>query len=392
MQDHDTKLIESRKKLLQAVGGEEDITFIRLFGNIGDDLIYAGTRKLLSTLNYTELSVFYLQPVSGHTAIIAGSGGWCGPFSDIPDFLPIIEKRFKKVIVFPSSFDISIAKVRNAIEGSNALFFAREEVSYDQIKNICHAELAHDTAFFFDYTPYCRSGIGNLNAFRTDKEASGVLIPENNDDISLTCDSMDEWLWKISGYEYICTDRAHVMIAAALLGKKVEYRSSNYHKVPAIAEFALKGFPVYQKEMVSPFERKGDSNSKDTPEKKENNEAKQIRRMIIEILGLISPEEKFILVDEEQVRYELGKRSTAIPFLEKDGQYWGPPKDAAAAIHEFERLHKTGVSFLIVTWTGFWWLEYYIEWHHYLQSNFTVILQNERLVVFDLRNKTKKNG
>jgi exopolysaccharide biosynthesis predicted pyruvyltransferase EpsI len=40
------------------------------------------------------------------------------------------------------------------------------------------------------------------------------------------------------------TDRAHVMIAAALLGKVVEYWTSSYHKVPSIADYALKSFPV----------------------------------------------------------------------------------------------------------------------------------------------------
>jgi hypothetical protein len=35
-----------------------------------------------------------------------------------------------------------------------------------------------------------------------------------------------------------------VMIAAAMLGKKVRYRPSSYHKVPEIAGFALEGFPV----------------------------------------------------------------------------------------------------------------------------------------------------
>ena len=41
------------------------------------------------------------------------------------------------------------------------------------------------------------------------------------------------------------TDRAHVMIAAAMLGKPVEYAASNYHKLPAIAEWSLDAFPVH---------------------------------------------------------------------------------------------------------------------------------------------------
>ncbi|HUB76582.1 MAG TPA: glycosyltransferase family A protein, partial [Solirubrobacteraceae bacterium] len=40
------------------------------------------------------------------------------------------------------------------------------------------------------------------------------------------------------------TDRAHVMIAAALLGRQVEYASSSYHKVPAIADYALREHDV----------------------------------------------------------------------------------------------------------------------------------------------------
>jgi hypothetical protein len=35
-------------------------------------------------------------------------------------------------------------------------------------------------------------------------------------------------------------------IAAALMGKDVTYRPTSYHKVPAIAEYSLKGFPVHR--------------------------------------------------------------------------------------------------------------------------------------------------
>jgi len=36
------------------------------------------------------------------------------------------------------------------------------------------------------------------------------------------------------------------MIAAALLGKRVEVVASGYHKLPAIAAWALAGLPVEQ--------------------------------------------------------------------------------------------------------------------------------------------------
>jgi hypothetical protein len=44
------------------------------------------------------------------------------------------------------------------------------------------------------------------------------------------------------------------------------------------------------------------------------------------------------------------------PFLERDGQDWGPPADDATAISELERLHDAGAQFIVFTSCGFWWL------------------------------------
>ena len=63
--------------------------------------------------------------------------------------------------------------------------------------------------------------------------------PKDNEDISLTIPDIDRWLRKIARYRDIITDRAHVMIAAAMLGRKVIPNSNNYHKVIAIWEHSL---------------------------------------------------------------------------------------------------------------------------------------------------------
>ena len=47
---------KSRDLLLGAIGEPEDLTFIRLYGNIGDELIYAGTRQLLARDDSTRES------------------------------------------------------------------------------------------------------------------------------------------------------------------------------------------------------------------------------------------------------------------------------------------------------------------------------------------------
>ena len=114
------------------------------------------------------------------------------------------------------------------------------------IESLCDARLALDTAFFHDYGRFASyAGAGVLNAFRTDAEASGLAdAPPGSDDISATAGSLDEWLHTIASAERVRTDRAHVMIAAAMLGKPVEYALSSYHKLPAIAAWSLDCFPV----------------------------------------------------------------------------------------------------------------------------------------------------
>ncbi len=243
-----TEIEKSKAKLLDAIAGSSDITFIRIYGNIGDHLIYAGARGLLSGLQYKEISILNLSGAGGDLGLIAGGGAWCAPYHDMPKHLPLVEKKFRRVIVLPSSFDVSVESVREALAKTRALVFARERFSYDKIKGLCRTDLAHDCAFFFDFSPYANKGRGVLHAYRTDAEALPGKTPADNIDISVTCETLDEWLWTISRHEVVRTDRAHVMIAAAMMGKKVFYRASSYHKVPAIAEFALQPFPVMREE------------------------------------------------------------------------------------------------------------------------------------------------
>lgn len=105
-----------------------------------------------------------------------------------------------------------------------------------------------------------------------------------------------------------------------------------------------------------------------------------------ELKTLISPQETFILVDEDRLKgNELIKDLRTIPFTERDGWYWGQPTDDDMAIREFERLHKTNVSAIAFMWHTFWWLEYYAGFHDYLRQKFPCVLQNDHLIVFSLR-------
>ena len=244
---HWQALAQSRRELLAALGaGAAGFTYVNSVGNRGDELIQAGTRRLLAGLDYREIGFEEIAAASGDLAVISGGGAWCRWFHEImPRVLALAEMRFARVVVLPSSFDPAEETVRDVLGRSRAVVFARERESWRQIRGLCDARLAHDCAFFFDFEPFVAAGGGVLNAYRTDREASAAFpLPADNVDISALFPALQPWLARIASAAMVRTDRAHVMIAAALLGKQVEYRSSAYHKVPAIAEFALAGFAV----------------------------------------------------------------------------------------------------------------------------------------------------
>jgi glycosyltransferase involved in cell wall biosynthesis len=111
-----------------------------------------------------------------------------------------------------------------------------------------------------------------------------------------------------------------------------------------------------------------------------------------EIAAIVPPATRFILVDEDSwnMRDCAGRRP--IPFPERDGLYWGRPADDAAAIRELERLRRAGARLLVVGWPAFWWLEYYAGFRAYLRSEFHPILDNDRLIAFDLGGRRRRAG
>jgi hypothetical protein len=106
---------------------------------------------------------------------------------------------------------------------------------------------------------------------------------------------------------------------------------------------------------------------------------------VLEIANLIRPGEKFILVDQDEWSQKAPRGRVAIPFLERDGAYWGPPADDATAIRECERLRQAGARYIVFGWPAFWWLEHYAGFRRYLRDRFPCMLQNERLVLFNLQ-------
>lgn len=111
----------------------------------------------------------------------------------------------------------------------------------------------------------------------------------------------------------------------------------------------------------------------------------QLSQAAEEIVSTVPAQTEFILVDQEQLKDYLPAQYRALPFLERNGVYWGPAPDDSTAIREMKRLRQSGAQFIVFAWTAFWWLDYYAGFRDYLLSNYRCLIENDRIVVFDLR-------
>jgi len=114
-------------------------------------------------------------------------------------------------------------------------------------------------------------------------------------------------------------------------------------------------------------------------------DARRLQKCKDQLIGLIPSEETFVLVDEEQLRGDL-PHSRVVPFLERNGTYWGPPADDGTAIRELERMRKAGARYVAFIWPTFWWLKHYRRFDAHLRKRFRPVLEDDRLIVFDLQN------
>lgn len=104
-----------------------------------------------------------------------------------------------------------------------------------------------------------------------------------------------------------------------------------------------------------------------------------------EIEKIIPEGQKLILIDGDQLATggTLAGRQ-AFPFTERDGYFYGPPADDAAAIQELNRLRQAGAGYLIFAWPGFFFIDHYPKFYEEVRRQFHCLLCNPRIIVFDL--------
>ncbi len=108
--------------------------------------------------------------------------------------------------------------------------------------------------------------------------------------------------------------------------------------------------------------------------------------MIQEHLEAIIPAgESFILIDDSQLAFPSDwKDRKVIPFLERDGIYWGAPDTDDQAIDNLNRRIQSGTRWLVFAWPSFWWRDRYWRFYRNVTDRFSCRFSTSNLEVFEL--------
>ncbi|UGQ21723.1 polysaccharide pyruvyl transferase family protein [Brucella anthropi] len=232
------------------------VRFFPHSGNMGDGLITYATLKLFEHfgINYTT----HRQDArfDNELVFIGGGGNMIeGRYEDVAKLI-WDHRESNKVVLLPQTivgYDDIIKEVNN-----NLTIFCREETSFQHCLKIGGYEdrvhLCHDAALYLDVEHFAQrklAGSGRLSAMRTDAESLGPHKVQNNIDISLAWNG-DVWTSPsftnaavismaefVSQYAEVKTDRLHVAIISALLGRSVTMHPNDYFKNRAVFEHSL---------------------------------------------------------------------------------------------------------------------------------------------------------
>ena len=265
----DTQLLRELQKF-------DSFTYMPNSGNMGDMLIAAATLRWFDKnhLSYNRLKSPNESPKN---FVYGGGGAWIHEWIDGLKIVMELMKKAERIVILPSSFD----NVPEFVEMLDERFvvFCREKKSYEYLlKQETKAKilLDHDMAFRLEGDIFknvsapsrlkksalsLRNAVKSLSKevylyrrdaeskgnYKTDLDLSNMLgwfSPyETTKDIDFAVSIMMEFL---THFETIYTDRLHVGISAAILGKKVILSDNSYGKLSGVFEQTLHFMPNVQ--------------------------------------------------------------------------------------------------------------------------------------------------
>lgn len=239
---------------VKEIAGERPLVFVLNPGNWGDSLIRAGAEAFLQHHGFRyhpislrefrrgKVSLPDLRRQLGHddpVMLFNGNGAMNALYERMP-LIASITQHFTTSIFLPATFASPPSDFGFA---PGCHFFVRDQQQSRQI--LPDAPFCHDMAFFLT-PPDPGKGQGTGLMFRHDREApEGQRIPRGNVDLSAkgrTETSIDGFLARIAKFETIHTNRLHVGIGAALLGRRTFIYANGYFKNQAIFTSSLQPY------------------------------------------------------------------------------------------------------------------------------------------------------
>ena len=218
-------------------------------GNWGDALIHAGQAEFLRDIGVAvkQVPVQKLQRskpwkstlkrmLMGERAIVTGSGAYRTVY-DRPAELVRAASRYSRVLVMPSSYPF-----RPGYIPSRTTFWRRDHL--ESIEAVPEARFCHDMAFYLK--PRARPVTQEIGLFfREDAERTDIALPHGNVDLSAEGThktDIESFMDRIGACRVVHTNRLHVGIGAALLGREVHLYPGDNRKIEAMFDASLRPF------------------------------------------------------------------------------------------------------------------------------------------------------
>jgi len=165
--------------------------FIEPGGNLGDEMIWAGAKKLADQigLRYRNTSRWRPRVEKNEIIYVHGSGGFTSDHWVAPKIMRIVRKRYPSnlLIIGPSTASLEPAYLKRVLPKDNEkiIFFACEMTTYRFIKNRFYSQTYHDhdTALLLSKKDrFLRKSIGNISIEKIDgflRKFTGGIPIEN---------------------------------------------------------------------------------------------------------------------------------------------------------------------------------------------------------------------
>jgi glycosyltransferase involved in cell wall biosynthesis len=98
----------------------------------------------------------------------------------------------------------------------------------------------------------------------------------------------------------------------------------------------------------------------------------------------VPPGATVTLADDNAVGLAVAGDRRLVPFLDRDGDYWGSPADDAQAVRELKRVRDERGGFFGVLWPAFWWFDQYPRFASHLESEMNCLRSTEDLRLYEL--------